>query len=236
MTDERRQAAPAPVRGQATDREARTPLRRCVASGRSRPKARLIRFVVDPDGRLVPDLAERLPGRGLWLSAERDMIDRACRRNLFAKAARARVEVPVDLAARLEEGLSRRVLATLGLAKRSGLTVEGFDKVRAWLGAGRAAVLFEASDGAPNGRRRLAAMAEAGEQEVVRIALFDAQSLGQALGSQPKVHVAMAPGALAEALLAQVERLRALRGEPPVERQDGRESSDNRDLEQNDDA
>ena len=73
------------------------PLRRCLATRAVRPKSALLRFVVGPDGTLVPDLAGRLPGRGLWITPERDIVASAAAKNLFAKAARERVVVPSDL-------------------------------------------------------------------------------------------------------------------------------------------
>ena len=117
-----------------------TTLRRCIASGALRPKAELIRFVAGPDGTVVPDLAERLPGRGLWLSPQREEFDRACKRNLFAKAAKAGLRVPGDLAERVEGLLTRRCLETIGLAKRSGQAVSGYEKVAASLASGGVAV------------------------------------------------------------------------------------------------
>ena len=108
----------------------RGPQRRCIASGEVRPKDELLRFVVGPDGAVVPDPAGRLPGRGLWLSPRRDMLEKACVRNLFAKAARAAVRLPDDLPACTEAALRRRFLELLGLANRAGQMIAGFQKVK----------------------------------------------------------------------------------------------------------
>ncbi|MBX9634346.1 MAG: DUF448 domain-containing protein, partial [Magnetospirillum sp.] len=103
------------------------PNRRCIATATVRPKGELLRFVVSPDGEVVPDLERRLPGRGIWLSARRDVVNTAVTKRLFAKAARRAVVVPQDLADRVEALLLRRCLDVLGLARRAGHAVCGFE-------------------------------------------------------------------------------------------------------------
>ncbi len=105
-----------------------SPLRKCIATGALRPKDEMLRFVVGPDGSLVPDLDGCLPGRGLWLSAQRDMVNTACAKGLFSRAARHGVEVSADLAEQLEGLMVRRCLDLLGLARRAGEAVAGFEK------------------------------------------------------------------------------------------------------------
>jgi predicted RNA-binding protein YlxR (DUF448 family) len=189
------------------------PRRRCIVSGRERPKQELIRFVAGPDGCVVPDVAGRLPGRGLWVSPARDMITAACKRNLFAKAARAPLTVPEDLADQVERLLLRRCLELLGLARRAGLAVAGHEKVKSWLSAGRAGLLIQAVDGADEGRRRLRALARAADPDLRVVELFTAEELGRALGQGAWVHVAVAPGGMSERLVAEAARLAGLRGQ-----------------------
>ena len=129
--------------------------RRCIASGVSRPRDAMLRFVVDPGGALVPDLGESLPGRGLWVSAERATLEKACERGLFARAARRPIAVAPDLIDEVERQLTARGLDILGLARRAGALITGFDKVQRALVERRVAVLVEASDGARHGRARL---------------------------------------------------------------------------------
>jgi len=137
------------------DDQAQTgPERRCVVTGQILPKSRLLRFVVSPDGEVVADVAGRLPGRGIWLCPSRDVVNTALGKKLFARAARRQVRVPDDLADRIEVMLVSRCLSTLGMARRSGQAVAGYEKVRAEILAGRARVLVEASDGAKDGSAR----------------------------------------------------------------------------------
>ncbi len=190
------------------------PERRCIASGQVRPKEELLRFVAGPDGRIVPDLAGRLPGRGLWLTPRRDMMEKACKRNLFAKAARARVRVPDDLIGQVDRLMASRCLDLLGLARRAGAAVAGYEKAASWLAAGKAGVLFQAVDAAEGGRRKLRALARAAGPHVPVIELFTAQELGRALGRGAAVHVAVAPAGILARLTRETARLSALRGGP----------------------
>lgn len=177
-----------------------------------RPKAELIRFVVAPDGKLVPDLAGRLPGRGLWLSARRDIVAAAVTKRLFARAARRAVLVDVDLADRLEALLAGRCRDDIGLARRAGQAVAGFAKVEAALADGRVAVLVAASDGAADGRGKLKALAP----DLPRVEALTGAELAAAFGREHVVHAALAPGRLAEALLADAARLAGFRAAAPV--------------------
>ena len=185
--------------------------RRCIATRTSHPKDRLIRFVAGPDGTVVPDLAERLPGRGLWVVADRSELTRACQRNDFAKAAKAPLRVPEDLVERVEHLLLRRCLDLVGLAKRSGAAVSGFELCAGWLASRRAAVLLAAVDAAGEGRRRLRALAQVAGVPVLE--MFRAEELGRALGHESRVHVAIGPGRCAARLARDAARLRSFRGE-----------------------
>ena len=192
--------------------EAEGPERRCIATGIVRPKAELIRFVVGPDGEVVPDLAERLPGRGLWVSAEREALLRAHAKGLFAKAARRTVRAPDDLVDRVEALLHKSCIDLIGMARRAGQAVAGYEKVHAWLAEGRAAVLLAASDGAADGRAKLAALAAAVRPTPTLLEIFSADTLGMAFARDRMVHAAVARGGLAERLVAEAARLDGIRG------------------------
>lgn len=197
-------AAPA---GRPSGRAGEAGLRRCLATGEVRPKEELVRFVVGPESRLAPDMEETLPGRGLWLTARRDIVAAAAAKNLFAKAARAPVDVGTDLADRVEALLARRVMDLIGLARRAGQAVAGFETVRATLAGGRAAVLLTASDAAQDGRRRLKTLG--GDVPVVD--QLTAAELGAALGRDHAVHGAVGPGRLAGLILREARRLAGFR-------------------------
>ena len=133
------------------------PERRCIVTRETGPKAGLIRFVAGPDGEVVPDLAGRLPGRGLWVTADAAVLDRAAAKGYFARAARAPLKAPADLAARTAALLAARLIELVALARKSGRAVAGLEKTRAALVSGEAALLLQAADGSVRERARLQA-------------------------------------------------------------------------------
>lgn len=185
-------------------------VRRCLVTGAVMPRESMIRFVLDPDGVVVPDIAQSLPGRGFWLSAGRDVLETASARKSFAKAARRPVTVPADLPRRVEDLLVRRCLDLVGLARRAGAVVSGYEKVRAEIKAGRTAVVFEASDGSPGGREKVSRL----DAHVAVVDLFSAAEMGLVLGRDRAVHVAVRAGRMAELLLRETGRLARYRGRP----------------------
>ena len=195
-----------PARAQGPKRAA-APQRRCLVTRTAGPRDHLIRFVLDPDHRVVPDLDERLPGRGMWLSADRDVVNRAVAGKLFARAARAPATAEADLAETVERLLVRRALESVSLARRAGQLVAGFEQVRAWLRESQAAVLIAAADGAADGRHKLRRLAP----DLPLITAFSRRELGACLGRDEVVHAAVAPGRLGQRLLRDVERLAGFR-------------------------
>lgn len=184
-----------------------TPTRRCIVSGEISRTAALVRFVVDPDGMVVPDVGGDLPGRGMWLSSRREVLDTARTKGLFARAARMRVSVDEGLADLTERLLARRSLDTLGLARRAGRAVVGFEKVRALLKTGEAAVLIAARDAAADGKAKLRRLGAA----VPVVALFTVAELSLALGRENVVHAALSPSKLANRFLIETARLAGFR-------------------------
>ena len=183
------------------------PLRRCVVTRESGPKEGMLRFVLGPDRVLVPDLEGRLPGRGMWLSATADVLERAVKRGAFAKAARGTVQLPPNLRARIEDGLQRRIRDFVGFARRGGQAICGREAVREWLQSGKAGLLVEASDGSAPERARLV-----GGSAVAVVAPLPAAMLGAVFGRDHVVHVAIAPGRLAAAIAVEAGRLAGIGG------------------------
>ncbi|MHA1571003.1 MAG: RNA-binding protein [Alphaproteobacteria bacterium] len=191
------------------------PTRRCLISGVTAPKSALIRCVVAPDGDVVPDIAGRLPGRGLWLQCRRDIIAKACTKNVFARAARCQVRPAASLADLVEHQLARRCIELIGLARRAGVIISGFDDVRDWLrrhaGADEAGVVIAAQDGALDGITKIAALARAVAPGMARRTALTAQELGQALGRERAVHIVIRPGPLADRFINEAGRLAGVR-------------------------
>lgn len=191
--------------GRAKDRAG--PERRCIATGEARPKAGLIRFVPGPGGEIVPDIAGKLPGRGIWVAADRAALDRAVSKRLFGRAARRAVEVPDGLAEHVERLLAERVVSLISLARKAGEAVSGYEKVRSWLDKGGAEVLIQASDGSERGKSKLR---PPGGKETC-IDCLTASELGLAFGRNRVIHGALASGGLGKRVAEDAARLAGLR-------------------------
>jgi uncharacterized protein len=186
--------------------------RRCIVTGEVLSEVELIRFVVAPDGTVVPDIAARLPGRGHWVRADRAVLEKAVARNFFAKSAKAAVDVPSDLCSRTERLLAERMMADLGLARRAGQLVFGFDNVaRAFQSRTPPVVLVEAKDGAADGRRKLVALAQARNLAAEIVDCLDSGEISLALGRENVIHAALKSGRLSERLVMDAGRLKGFR-------------------------
>ncbi|RLL72328.1 RNA-binding protein [Paenirhodobacter hankyongi] len=192
------------------EKENERPERRCIVTGDVQPKPGLVRFVVGPDGTIFPDLAEKLPGRGIWVTSDREVIEKAAAKGLFARAARAQVRVPENLADMVEEGLAHRVVELISLARKAGGAVVGFEKVKGWLADGKAKVLLQASDGSERGKGKLWTP-EGGRW----FGCLTSSELGLAFGRDHAIHGALAAGGLTPRVIREAARLAGLR------RQDG---------------
>lgn len=185
--------------------------RRCVATGATLSPETGLRFVVSPGGELAPDFSGKLPGRGAWLTASSAALETALKKGAFARSLKAGVKIPEGLNERIEAGFARLALSALGLARRSGDVVTGFEKVRAALKAREAAVLINAADGGADGRRKLAGLA--GGAAIVE--LFAEHELSAALGrDEPTVHMALKSGPAAARFLREARRLEGFRPAP----------------------
>lgn len=180
----------------------RDSVRRCIVTREHHAPETMLRFVVGPGRIVVPDLTARLPGRGMWLSARRDVLETARTRGAFSRAAREQVVVPPDLVAVIEAGLLRRVVEVLGLARRAGQVVTGYAKVREWIVAGRAGLIVQARDGSPDECARLLS----GARDLPVVMPLEASALGHVFGRERSVHAALQAGSLATRLRHESER------------------------------
>jgi uncharacterized protein len=200
------------------ERELTGPLRRCAVTRQELPIEDMVRFVAGPDAVVVPDLARRLPGRGVWVELSRVRIDEAVKRKSFSKSVKRPVTAPLDLADRIDALLVKRLLDGLSLANKAGLVVAGFAKVEAALDGGDVVALIQANDGAAGGsekldRKHAAIMWSRGLGSVVlRELTIDQISL--AIGRSNVVHAAISQGGAATRLLEEARRLKRFRASP----------------------
>lgn len=192
--------------------------RTCIVTRRQAPPEAMIRFVRAPDGALTPDIRARLPGRGAWVTARAELVAQAVKRQAFARQLKAKVTASPTLAEEVDRLLEADCLQSLSMANKAGLVVTGFGKVCQALETGAVRAALEASDGAPDGKRKLAqaarraaARAERAEDGVETVSLFSSEQLDLALGRTNVIHAALAPGGPTQAFLARCRRLAAYR-------------------------
>jgi predicted RNA-binding protein YlxR (DUF448 family) len=191
--------------------------RRCALTHEVKPAGELIRFVVSPDGTLVPDTDARAEGRGVWISLGEKHVAEAVRKKAFAKSLKASVEVPADLAALTRKRLEQRFVSALQMARKAGQLRTGMTKVKEALEQGEAVALLTATDAAADGRKKLLATlkgaSKAAEEQgfdvvnVPHFELLDSGQLGLALGIESVIHAAPTQGAAGEAAVKRAERL-----------------------------
>ncbi len=193
--------------------------RRCIASGEVLPEGRLLRFVADPQSRVVVDVEAKLPGRGLWVKSDRDDVARAVAKRLFSRSAKRALHADKYLPAECEARLSAHMLSMLGLARRAGELLLGFDKIEKALRSGEPpALIVEASDGAFEGTRKLQNAALAGGVSPFVVGCFSGSELSLALGRANVVHAALKSGRMAERLIFDAGRIAGFRTLKPWKR------------------
>lgn len=188
--------------------------RTCALTRELKPVSELIRFVVGPSGEPVADVKRKLPGRGLWITATREAVEDAAKRNVFARGFKRNVQVSATLATDTERMLARAAFDALAMAGKAGLVVAGFAKVEAALGRNEAMALLHANDGAVDGKRKLdGALRRIREErdevarEIAVIDEFSGAQLDLALNRPNVVHAALLAGPGSESFLARVSRL-----------------------------
>ncbi|MBT0957658.1 RNA-binding protein [Alphaproteobacteria bacterium KMM 3653] len=181
--------------------------RKCIATGNVLDTAGMLRFVVGPDGTIVPDLGGKLPGRGIWVTAQRDALELAIKKNLFSRSAKQAVKIPDGMLEGLEPALIQRLINTLSLARKAGNAIAGYEKVKGALVAENVAVLVQASDGSERGKSKL----RPASWDTGFIGCLTSAELGLSFGRDHVIHAALTSGGLATRAVEDAERLAGLR-------------------------
>ena len=199
--------------------------RRCIATMERRSPLQMIRFVLSPDGQVTPDVAARLPGRGAWVTATREAVDLAATRGAFPRAFKRQAKVAPDLAGQIEALLAKRCLDMLGMTKRTGGLILGFEQVREQVRSARPACLVAASDASEDQRNKVLGLVRgiygpdldedpqtAGKGSLPPVAAcFDGAELGMALGRERVIHACLKSGPIAHAWMGELGRLSGFR-------------------------
>ncbi|AZV80020.1 RNA-binding protein [Parasedimentitalea marina] len=182
------------------------PERKCLATGEVQPKHGLVRFVIGPDGQVVADIMGKLPGRGVYVTAEREALEIAVKKKLFSRGFKTQVTMPDGLVDEVERQILRRLVELLSLARKSGAAVGGYEKVKDWLSKEEAQVLIQAIDGSGRGKSKLSTP-HLGSY----IGCLTADELGMAFGRQTVIHAALASGGLSKRVVEEAQRLQGMR-------------------------
>ncbi len=189
--------------------------RSCALTRKVMPVADMVRFVVGPDGAVVPDVKRKLPGRGLWITGTGAAVTEAVKRNVFARGFKRQVRAAPELAAETERLLERAALDALAIAGKGGRVVTGASKVAAALEETDVLALIHASDAADDGRRKLDAALRRTTQgpprDTVIVETFSGGQLDLALNRPNVVHAALLAGPGSETFTARVRRLERFR-------------------------
>jgi len=196
--------------------------RRCLASGGIRDPKDMVRFVLSPEGVVTPDIAGKLPGRGVWVSAERKSLEKTIALKSFARGFKGKAKLEGDLVNLTERLLMRRVLGLITMARKSSVIAMGFDQVQSMARESAIKFRIEAKDGSKDGRGKIRTLSKAinREQELadpIVIGCFTAEEIGNALARESIVHAAIRPCKLAKSLAVDVKKLSGFKELIPLE-------------------
>ncbi|MDJ0921847.1 MAG: RNA-binding protein [Henriciella sp.] len=193
------------------------PVRQCAVTRERLPQSALIRFVRSPDGLAVPDVAGKLPGRGLWITANRETVEKGLQADVFSRGFKAPTKAMPALCDEIEKQLVQRCIGLIGMGKKGGQAVLGFDQVRAYIRKQEPGWLLEASDGAKDGRNKVHFLAKAIYEEAKVAGALSSAELGMAFGREHVIHALLEHGPLAEAFGVAYQRLTGFRLAPETE-------------------
>ncbi|MEM7299636.1 MAG: RNA-binding protein [Pseudomonadota bacterium] len=195
--------------------------RTCIVTRTAHDRSALVRFVASPDGEVVADLKEKLPGRGVWVLAERDMVEQATKKNLFARGLKTSVRANQALASQVEMLLEKAALGSLGMARRAGACITGSSKISASIRGGKVRALLHAKEAADDGCRKLDQLLavfdeweQTGRNSPI-LRLFTSDQMNLALGGGNVIHAALTHGGAGESFLRHAEKLMKYRGLVP---------------------
>jgi uncharacterized protein len=187
--------------------------RMCAVTREIRPISELIRFVIGPDGAAVADVKNKLPGRGLWITATREALGEAIKRKVFSRGFKREVRVSPDLTEQTERLLERAVLDALAMAGKASSVAAGFAKTEAALEHEEVIAVLHAAGAAADGVRKLQANARRHLSGVppAEIGFLTTTQLDLALSRPNVVHAALLAGPASETFLARCRRLERFR-------------------------
>ncbi len=181
--------------------ETSNPKRTCLLTGEEKPQEQLLRFTLTPDRQVIPDFKKQLPGKGFYLTNSRKLLNEAISKNIFRKFGK-HTAVMQNLPEIVENILKNRALEAINLARKAGVLISGFDKVREKLAAGKVAFVLDAIDAGADGHAKICAAAK----NVEILTLFEVEELDKALNRTNTVHAALLKSDMAQMVYNQLQR------------------------------
>ncbi len=175
--------------------------RTCLLTGVERTQDELLRFTLTPDHQVVPDFKKRLPGKGFYLTNSRQVLSEAINKNIFRKLGKNTTVMP-NLLEIVENILKSRALESINLAKKAGVLISGFDKVKEKLTNGKVAFVLEAIDAGADGHAKIVAAAK--NTEI--LALFSIEELDKTLNRTNTVHAALLKSEMSQTVYNQLKK------------------------------
>jgi uncharacterized protein len=191
--------------------------RTCIVTREQTSPDELIRFVRGPDGIVVPDLKRQLPGRGCWIRADRQLVDRAVKKQLFARALKSDAKASNDLGALVDRLLVADLAGMMNLARKAGQFVTGAMKVDAAVRSGAAVGVFHASDAAADGVRKIDQARKAwrlgteAEEDIPSFSLLTGAELDEVMGQNAFIHACALAGQAGEGVVKRANLLEQYR-------------------------
>ncbi len=208
--------------GSTNERDTSVPERTCLVHRVSLPTNQMLRFVLDPDNIVTPDLKGNLPGRGVWITAERKNIDLAVKKALFSRGFKQDAKTDEKLGERVDMLLEASVLQALSLAQKSGLVTVGLEKVLEVTAKKGLGALFFASDGSAGSigkvKSKLRYNDRAADIEIHQS--LRSEQLDLAFGRTNVIHAALRDGGITELCLKNTRRLERFRSLPKEENEE----------------
>ncbi|MHB0951364.1 MAG: RNA-binding protein [Allorhizobium sp.] len=195
--------------------------RMCIVTRESSSPETLIRFVAAPDGTIVPDLKRQLPGRGCWVAARRELVDKAVAKKLFARALKREVKADADLGQTVDRLLAQQLAGMMNLARKAGQFVTGSAKVEAAVRSGEALAVFHSTDAAADGVRKIDQARKAWhlgmetDAEIPAFHLLSGAEMDELMGQNAFIHAAALAGQAGEGVVKRANLLKAYRGGEP---------------------
>lgn len=192
------------------------PKRTCLGCRESLDKSKLLRFVLAPDGAVVPDLTNKLPGRGAYTCMKASCLRKACDRNQFSRAFKTNVSVsdPDGLQAWVIRSMEDRIASYLALANKAGKVTSGSDLVADTLRKKTPVkklilLAIDISEDIGNKLRGLADL-----HGVAHVTIFTKDHFGELLGKGLRSVVAVQGDGFVDTMSKEIDRYRNfLRGE-----------------------